>query len=279
MLDVTMKSLLEAGVHFGHHPRRWNPKMAPYIFGERGGNYIIDLQKTLRMLRYAYGFLSQTAAQGGRILFVGTKKQARDIIEEESKRCGQFYVNNRWLGGMLTNFQTITKSISRLRQLEEMETKGIFNELPKKEVLSLQREHAKLVKNLAGIKDIGRLPSAVVVVDTRVERIAVAEANKLKIPVVAVVDTNCDPDVVNYPVPGNDDAIRAIRLMVSTFANAVVEGRATRTEGAFEEEPVGISTVTGSSDEPEPEPVSDEDMDAADAMDDESGDTESRDVE
>lgn len=270
MLDVTMKSLLEAGVHFGHHPRRWNPKMAPYIFGERGGNYIIDLQKTLRLLRQAYGFLSQTAAQGGRILFVGTKKQARDIIEEESKRCGQYYVNSRWLGGMLTNFQTITKSISRLRQLEEMESKGIFEELPKKEVLQLQREHAKLVKNLAGIKDLGRLPSAIVVVDTRIERIAVAEANKLKIPVIAVVDTNCDPDVVNYPVPGNDDAIRAIRLMVATFANAVVEGRASRTEGAFDEEPVGVTATTDADDKPEP--ADDESADDESADDETAGD-------
>lgn len=242
MLNVTMKMLLEAGVHFGHHPRRWNPKMAPYIFGERGGNYIIDLQKTRQMLQRAYEFLRKTAAEGGCVLFVGTKKQAQEIVAEEAKRCGQYYVNNRWLGGMLTNFQTITRSISRLRQLEEMEAKGIFNELPKKEVLSLLREKARLEKNLSGIKEMARLPSAVVVVDTRIERIAVAEANRLKIPVVAIVDTNCDPEVIDYPVPGNDDAIRSIRLLVSTFANAVIEGTAMRTEGALPESVAVVET-------------------------------------
>jgi len=256
--ELTMKALLESGVHFGHRTQRWNPKMAPYIFGERGGIYILDLQKSMRMMRAACGFLRETAAAGGRILFVGTKKQASDIVEEEAARCGQYYVNKRWLGGMLTNWQTITKSIARLAQLDEMDEKKVFDELPKKEVLTLRREQAKLVKNLAGIKAMGRLPSAVVVVDTRVERIAVAEANKLGIPVVAVVDTNCDPDVVDYPVPGNDDAIRSIRLMVALMADAALEGRAYRSEGALEE-------AAPSSEDQKPQPDEPSDSGSADA--------------
>lgn len=236
MSDISMKALLEAGVHFGHRTQRWNPKMAQFIFGERGGIYIIDLQKTLRLLKGASAFLKTTARNGGKILFVGTKKQARDIIAEQAKRCGQYWINSRWLGGTLTNYQTICRSIERLRQLQEMEEKGIFDQLPKKEVLERRREMAKLLKNLEGIQTLGdQLPSALVVVDTRTERIAIAEAVKLKIPIVAVVDTNCDPDVVNHPVPGNDDAIRAIRLLVSAFADAVIEGQAVTTEGAHDE--------------------------------------------
>jgi small subunit ribosomal protein S2 len=231
-----MKALLEAGVHFGHRTQRWNPKMEPFIYGRHAsGIYIIDLQKTLRLMRVACAFLQEVALQAGNILFVGTKKQARDIIEEQAQRCGQFYVSNRWLGGMLTNFQTIRRSIGRLKQLEEMEEKHVFDELPKKEVLSLNREKAKLLHNLQGIKTMGHLPSAVVVVDTRVERIAVAEANRLRLPVVAIVDTNCDPDTIQYPIPGNDDAIRSIRLIVTTLADAALDARGARSEGALEQ--------------------------------------------
>ena len=212
MFNVTMKQLLEAGMHFGHQTRRWNPKMARYIFTERNGIYIIDLQKTLRMMKIAYDFLQELAAQGGKVLFVGTKKQAQDSVKEQAERCGMYYVNQRWLGGMLTNFQTIRKSIDRLLELERMEEEGIFDKLPKKEVVKLQREKEKLERNLGGIKTMEKLPDAVLIVDTRSERIAVAEANKLGIPIVAVVDTNCDPDLIDYPIPGNDDAIRSIRL-------------------------------------------------------------------
>jgi len=236
LFNVTMKQLLEAGMHFGHQTRRWNPKMARYIFTERNGIYIIDLQKTLRMMKIAYDFLQELAAQGGKVLFVGTKKQAQDSVKEQAERCGMYYVNQRWLGGMLTNFQTIRKSIDRLLELERMEEEGTFEKLPKKEVIKLQREKEKLERNLGGIKTMEKLPDAVLIVDTRSERIAVAEANKLGIPIVAVVDTNCDPDLIDYPIPGNDDAIRSIRLFCTLMADAILEGKGELTEGELMEE-------------------------------------------
>ena len=207
-----MKDLLESGVHFGHQTRGWNPKMARYIFAERNGIYIIDLQKTLRMLHEAYNFIQNVAMEGGSILFVGTKKQSQESIETEAKRAQMFYVNNRWLGGMLTNYQTISNSIDRLKKLEKDQEEGLFDQLPKKEALRLDREKTKLNNVLSGIKDMGRLPSAVIITDTRKEAIAVQEAKKLGIPIVAIVDTNCDPDPIDYPIPGNDDARRAINL-------------------------------------------------------------------
>ncbi|RUM90066.1 MAG: 30S ribosomal protein S2 [Thermodesulfatator sp.] len=225
MAYVTMKQLLEAGVHFGHQTRRWNPKMKPYIFGARNGIYIIDLQKTVRMFKVAYEFVVETAANGGNVLFVGTKKQARESIEEEASRAGMPYVNHRWLGGMLTNFHTIQKSIDKLKKIESMFEDGTIERFPKKEILKLERLRQKLERNLGGIKDMDGLPSAVYVVDARYEQIAIKEANKLGIPVVSIVDTNCDPDGIDYIVPGNDDAIRAIRLLTSLIANAVIKGR------------------------------------------------------
>ncbi len=225
MAYVTMKQLLEAGVHFGHQTRRWNPKMKPYIFGARNGIYIIDLQKTVKLFRVAYEFVIETVAQGGKLLFVGTKKQAQDSIVEEANRCEMPFVNSRWLGGMLTNFQTIQKGIDRLKRLEAMFEDGTIERFPKKEILRMDRLRQKLDRNLGGIKDMGSLPSAVFVVDSRMEQIAVKEANKLGIPVVAIVDTNCDPDGIDYIIPGNDDAIRAIRLISSLMANASIEGR------------------------------------------------------
>lgn len=243
-----MKALLEAGVHFGHRTQRWNPKMATYIYMERNGIYLVDLQKTLRMGREAVEFVRQAASRGGHVLFVGTKQQAREIIQEEAKRSGQYFVTHRWLGGMLTNFTTISKSIGRLRQLEEMED-DVLAELRKREVLSLTRERVKLVRNLEGIKEMTGLPAAVVVIDTNMEKIAVAEANKLGIPVVAIVDTNCDPDPIDYPVPGNDDAIRSVRLIVSAMADAVIEGRASRNEGAIDEPEEASDTAETPGDE------------------------------
>ncbi|MFH1134963.1 MAG: 30S ribosomal protein S2 [Pseudomonadota bacterium] len=225
MSHVTMKQLLEAGVHFGHQTRRWNPKMKPYIFGARNGIYIIDLQKTVQLFKVAYNFVVETAASGQSVLFVGTKKQAAESIMEESDRCQMYFVNNRWLGGTMTNFETIKKSTDRLKTLERMKADGSINKFPKKEVLALERQILKLQKNLGGIKDMDRLPGAIFVIDPRRERIAINEARKLGIPVVAVVDTNCDPDEVDYIIPGNDDAIRAIRLMTSRMADACVEGR------------------------------------------------------
>jgi len=232
MSQVTMKQLLEAGVHFGHQTRRWNPKMKPYIFGARNGIYIIDLQKTVQLFKTAYNFVVETAGSGHSVLFVGTKKQAADAISEEAGRAEMFYVNHRWLGGMLTNFQTIKKSIDRLKKLERMQADGSIANFPKKEVLSMERQIIKLQRNLGGIKDMERLPGAMFVIDPRRERIAVAEARRLNIPVVAVVDTNCDPDEVDYIIPGNDDAIRAIRLMTSRIADAAVEGRQRRDDEA-----------------------------------------------
>lgn len=225
MAVVSMKQLLESGVHFGHQTRRWNPKMAKYIFTERNGIYIIDLQKTVKMMEEAYNFVRELAAQGGNLLFVGTKKQAQDAVREEAERCGMFYVNHRWLGGTLTNFQTIRKRIERLHQLEDMEEDGTFDVLPKKEVVLLRKEKARLEKFLGGIKHMKKLPDAVFIIDPRKERIAVAEARKLNIPIVAIVDTNCDPDEVDYVIPGNDDAIRAVRLFTSKMADAVLEGK------------------------------------------------------
>lgn len=220
-----MKELLESGVHFGHQVKVWNPKMKKYIFGERNGIHIIDLQKTLKGLEEAYAFIRDIASQGKSLLFVGTKKQAQDSIYEEATRANAFYVNNRWLGGMLTNFVTVKKSIERLKKIEAMRVDGTYNALTKKEVSKLEKERAKLEKNLKGIKDMESLPGAIFVIDPKKERIAVAEARRLSIPIVAVVDTNCDPDEVDYVIPGNDDAIRAIKLIASKIANAYLEGR------------------------------------------------------
>lgn len=225
MAVVTMKQLLESGVHFGHQTRRWNPKMAQYIFTERNGIYIIDLQKTVRKMEEAYNFVRDLSMRGGTLLFVGTKKQAQEAVREEAERCGMFYVNTRWLGGTLTNYQTIRKRIHRLRELEQMEADGTFEVLPKKELIKLRAEKEKLQRFLGGIKDMPGLPDAVYIVDPRKEKIAVAEARKLGIPVIAIVDTNCDPDEIDYVIPGNDDAIRAVRLITSRLADAVLEGK------------------------------------------------------
>lgn len=225
MSVISMKALLEAGVHFGHQTRRWNPKMKKFIFTERNGIYIIDLQKTVKKVDEAYEAMRAVAADGGIALFVGTKKQAQDAVESEAKRCGQHYVNQRWLGGMLTNYKTIKKSISRLRKIEEMAEDGTFDKLPKKEVIQLEKEHEKLEKFLGGIKDMPGIPDVLFVVDPKKEYIAVNEAKKLGIPVIAICDTNADPDEVDYPIPGNDDAIRAVKLISQAMANAVIEGK------------------------------------------------------
>ena len=236
MAVVSMKQLLEAGVHFGHQTRRWNPKMAPYIYMERNGIYIIDLQKTVKKLEEAYNFVRDTTANGGTILFVGTKKQAQDAVKEEAERVGMFYVNARWLGGMLTNFKTMRTRIDRLAQLRKMQEDGTFDLLPKKEVIKLTNEIGKLEKYLGGVKEMKKLPSALFIIDPRKERNAIAEARKLHIPIVAIVDTNCDPDEIDYVIPGNDDAIRAIKLISQTMANAVVEGRQGEDAAAPEQE-------------------------------------------
>ena len=225
MSVISMKQLLEAGVHFGHQTRRWNPKMAEYIFTERNGIYIIDLQKTVKKVEEAYYFIREVAMNGQGVLFVGTKKQAQDSIKEEAERCDQYFVNARWLGGMLTNFKTIKTRINRLKELERMETEGIFDVLPKKEVIKLRGEMEKLEKYLGGIKDMKGLPGALFIVDPRKERNAILEARNLGIPVVAIVDTNCDPDEVDYVIPGNDDAIRAVKLIAAKVADAIIEGR------------------------------------------------------
>lgn len=224
MAVISMKQLLEAGVHFGHQTRRWNPKMDKYIFTERNGIYIIDLQKTVKKVEEAYNFVRGMASEGKTLLFVGTKKQAQDSVREEALRCGGFYVNQRWLGGTLTNFSTIQKRIERLRALETMENNGTFEVLPKKEVIILRKEQERLEKFLGGIKDMKKLPGALFIIDPRKERIAVAEARKLGIPIVGIVDTNCDPDEIDYVIPGNDDAIRAVKLLANKMADAVVEG-------------------------------------------------------
>jgi len=240
MSVISMKQLLEAGVHFGHQTRRWNPKMAEYIFTERNGIYIIDLQKTVKKIEEAYMFIREAAMNGEDVLFVGTKKQAQEAIREEAERSGQFYVNARWLGGMLTNFKTIRKRIDRLNQLNEMQENGVFDVLPKKEVIKLKKEMADLEKNLGGIKNLKRLPGAMFVVDPRKERNAILEARKLGIPVVAIVDTNCDPDEVDYVIPGNDDAIRAVKLIASKIADAIIEGRQGEQLTDSETEPVAV---------------------------------------
>ena len=235
MAVVSMKQLLEAGVHFGHQTRRWNPKMAPYIFTERNGIYIIDLQKTVRKLDEAYNFVHEVAANGGEILFVGTKKQAADSIKEEATRAGAHYVNARWLGGMMTNFKTIQRRIARLEQLHTMETDGTFDLLPKKEVIKLNLEIEKLEKFLGGIKNMKKLPGALFIVDPRKERNAIAEARKLNIPIVAIVDTNCDPDEIHYVIPGNDDAIRAVKLIAGAMADAIISAKQGSADAAEEQ--------------------------------------------
>ena len=235
MSVISMKQLLEAGVHFGHQTRRWNPKMAPYIFAERNGIYIIDLQKTVKKVDEAYAAVSDFISDGGEILFVGTKKQAQESIKEEAERCGMYYVNERWLGGMLTNFKTIRTRIARLKELEKMQEDGTFEVLPKKEVAVLLHEKEKLDKNLGGIKEMTRIPDVMFVVDPRKEKIAIQEAHILGIPVVAIVDTNCDPEEVDYVIPGNDDAIRAVKLIASKIADAVIEAKQGEQQAVAEE--------------------------------------------
>lgn len=230
MSYVSMKQLLEAGVHFGHQTKRWNPKMKPYIYGARNGIYIIDLQKTVNLFKTAYDFVIDTVAQGGSVLFVGTKKQAQESIKEETERCGMFFVNHRWLGGTLTNFVTIRLGIERLKYLEGIKADGTINRFPKKEIINMDREYIKLLRNLGGIKELDTLPKAMFVIDPRKERIAILEAKKLGIPLVSIVDTNCDPDEIDYIIPGNDDAIRAIRLITAKMADACLEGKARREE-------------------------------------------------
>jgi small subunit ribosomal protein S2 len=252
---VTRRQLLESGVHFGHQTRRWNPKMRRYIYGERGGIYVIDLEKTLRGVERTYEFVRELARTGGVVLFVGTKKQAQDIVAEQASRVGMPYVNTRWLGGMLTNFQTIHRRLLRLKELREMERSGAFDFLPKKEVLKLRHEKEKLERNLGGIQDLDRVPDAVYVVDTKKEHIAVTEANKLGTPLIAIVDTNCDPDEVDYVIPGNDDAIRAVTLVTTIIADAIEEGRrlrgkdvVERVEGAAQPEPAAPATAAAAED-------------------------------
>ena len=241
MSVISMKQLLEAGVHFGHQTRRWNPKMGKYIFTERNGIYIIDLQKTVKKVEEAYKFVKEVAETGKPILFVGTKKQAQEAIKEEAERCGMFYVNERWLGGMLTNYKTIKTRINKLRELERMEEDGTFDVLPKKEVIKLRAEKEKLEKNLGGIKEMPELPGAMFVVDPRKENIAIQEAHRLGIPVVGIVDTNCDPEELDFPIPGNDDAIRAVKLIIGAMATAVIEGRQGAEEEIEEAEEVEVS--------------------------------------
>ena len=245
MTALAMKDLLEAGVHFGHQTKRWNPKMKPYIFGERSGIYIIDLGKTAKLFQHAEQFVTALAAEGRTMLFVGTKRQAQDMIAEEAQRCGMFFVNQRWLGGLLTNFATIQRSIGRLRDIEAMSTDGRYDTISKKEIARLEKEKRKLKKNLDGIRQMAQLPDAVFVVDTRKEKIAVDEARKLKIPVIGIVDTNCDPEEVDFVIPGNDDALRSIRLFTSRIADAVLAGRAAR-EAAQVDLPIGTPDQGGS---------------------------------
>jgi small subunit ribosomal protein S2 len=236
LIPLAMKDLLEAGVHFGHQTKRWNPKMKPFIFGERSGIYILDLGKTVKLFKDAEDFIRQLAVDGRTVLFVGTKRQAQDVIAEEATRSGMYYVNERWLGGLLTNFTTIQRSIARLRDLEAMATDGRYEFMPKKEIARAEKEKRKLLKNLEGIRNMGRLPDALFVVDTRKEKIAVDEARKLKIPVVGIVDTNCDPDEVDFVIPGNDDALRAIRLFAARVADAVIDGRGERESAMADKE-------------------------------------------
>jgi len=274
LATITMKELLEAGVHFGHQTKRWDPRMKEYIFGERNGIYIIDLQKTLKMFKEASKFVIELASQGKVILFVGTKRQGQDAIAEEATRCGMFYINQRWLGGLLTNWVTVQKSVKRLQELDDMATDGRYDLLTKKEVIKLERERKHLQANLAGIKNMRRLPDAIFVVDSSNEAIAVKEARKLGIPVVAVVDTNCDPTVVDYVIPGNDDALRAIRLFTSKIADSIAEGAAAATDKQFAAEVPGVATdiqavaeaeplAEAAAPEAEPEPVEVVDLEAA----------------
>src|SRR5690625_2978835 len=240
MAVISMKQLLEAGVHFGHQTRRWNPKMDRYIFTERNGIYIIDLQKTVKKVEEAYNFVRSIAEDNGSILFVGTKKQAQDSVRDEAERCSMFYINQRWLGGTLTNFETIQKRINRLHEINKMEEDGTFEVLPKKEVILINKERDRLEKFLGGIKHMNKLPDALFIIDPRKERIAVAEARKLNIPIISIVDTNCDPDEIDYVIPGNDDAIRAVKLLTNVIANAVIEGR----EGLEQAEPAAAEEQT-----------------------------------
>lgn len=237
MSVISMKQLLEAGVHFGHQMRRWDPRMKPYIFTDRNNIYIIDLQQTVKLVEVAYDFIREVSSKGGNVLFVGTKKQAQESIKNEAERCGMFYINYRWLGGVLTNFNTIRKRVKRLHELEEMEENKMFEVLPKKEVISLKREKEKLKKVLTGIKDMEKLPAAIFIVDPKKEKIAIAEAIILSIPIVAIVDTNCNPEEIDYVIPGNDDAIRAVKLISSVMADAVIEGK----KSAIEKETENIS--------------------------------------
>ena len=250
MALVTMQELLKAGVHFGHQKRKWNPKMARYIFAERNGTYIIDLRQTAKMLQQAYDYLREIASQGEVALFVGTKRQAAETIKEEAQRCGMYYVNERWLGGMLTNFDTIKKSINRLNELDKMEADGTFELLPKKEVMDLRRQKERLERNLSGIREMKKMPAAVIIIDTLKETIAVAEARRLSIPSIAIVDTKCDPDEIDYPIPGNDDAIRAIKLICTKLADAIIEGRSALIKSQEEE---AASRETDQKDSSEPE--------------------------
>ncbi|MFC4617370.1 30S ribosomal protein S2 [Camelliibacillus cellulosilyticus] len=243
MAVISMKQLLESGVHFGHQTRRWNPKMKPYIFTERNGIYIIDLQKTVKKVEEAYNFVKDLVADGGKILFVGTKKQAQDSVKSEAERCGMYYVNQRWLGGTLTNFQTIRQRINRLKQIEKMREDGTFDVLPKKEVIGLNKELERLEKFLGGIKDMDHLPQALFVIDPRKERIAIAEAHKLNIPVIGIVDTNCDPDEIDVVIPGNDDAIRAVKLLTSKIADAVLEANQGEELGSGDEAPEEVEVT------------------------------------
>mgnify|MGYP003876190857 CR=1 FL=1 len=254
---VTMKQLLQAGVHFGHQTRKWNPKMARYIFAERNGIYIIDLRQTAKLLEDATNFLRDIVSQGEVVLFVGTKKQAADTIKEEATRCGMYYVNERWLGGMLTNFDTIKLSIKKLNDFDKMEQDGTFSLLPKKEVMDVKKQKEKLERNLSGIRNMGRLPGAVIVMDTLIEKIAVAEANRLMIPVIAIVDTKCDPDQIQYPIPGNDDAIRSIKLITEKLADAVIEGQSQLNIIQFDEKETKKSDITSR----KPKPIDDGDED------------------
>ncbi|WP_018660089.1 30S ribosomal protein S2 [Heyndrickxia acidiproducens] len=244
MSVISMKQLLEAGVHFGHQTRRWNPKMKKYIFTERNGIYIIDLQKTVKKVEEAYNFVKDLAANGGSVLFVGTKKQAQESVKVEAERSGMYYVNHRWLGGTLTNFETIQKRIDRLKQIEKMEEDGTFEVLPKKEVVQLKKEHDRLVKFLGGIKDMKGLPDALFIIDPRKERIAVAEARKLNIPIIGIVDTNCDPDEIDYVIPANDDAIRAVKLLTGKMADAIMEARQGEEEVVTADETTTETTET-----------------------------------
>ena len=252
MSGITMKQMLEAGLHFGHQTRRWNPKMKPYIFAPRNGIYIINLDKSIRLFRKTYDYVVQEASKGGFFLFVGTKRQAQDIIKEEAVRCGMHYINHRWLGGTLTNFQTIKKGVERLKSIEAMQEDGSINKFPKKEILLMEKERVKLERNIGGIKNMRSMPAAVFVIDPNKEQIAVKEANKLNIPVIALADTNCNPDGISYIIPGNDDAIRAIKLITSTIADAVLDGRSKLKENdAVVEEMVEQATAENSENVPE----------------------------